>query len=176
MDAYDISASALTAHRLRLDTIASNLANMNTTRKADGSLGAYRKHNVVFAPILDNRMQGASTASSLPLRQSSLMTVDGARQMSMENGSPVLKASLTRTDMPGFSGVQVTQIVEDEKTPMRLVYDPSHPDANKDGYVEFPNINPVTEMVDMISATRAYEANVNSIQAARSMGKAAMEI
>jgi flagellar basal-body rod protein FlgC len=70
----------------------------------------------------------------------------------------------------------VTQIVEDEKTPMRLVYDPSHPDANKDGYVEFPNINPVTEMVDMISATRAYEANVNSIQAARSMGKAAMEI
>ncbi len=172
MDAYDISASAMSAQRLRLDVIASNLANINTTRQADGSVGAYRKRNVVFAPILQQQMgQGAGSFS---MRPSSLMQ-DGPTRVTMQNGVPTLKASISHSTVEG-TGVKVTAISEDTKTPLKQVYDPSHPDANEDGYVTLPNINPVTEMVDMIAATRAYEANVSSIQAAKAFGRAALEI
>jgi flagellar basal-body rod protein FlgC len=68
------------------------------------------------------------------------------------------------------------QVSDDETTPMRLVYDPSHPDANQDGYVEMPNVNVVTEMVDMISASRAYEANVTALQSVKGMNQAALEL
>ena len=74
-----------------------------------------------------------------------------------------------------FQGVKVTGIVNDQ-TPPRLMYDPGHPDANKDGYVAMPNVNIVKEMVDMISATRAYEANVTSINSAKTMAAKALEI
>ena len=73
-------------------------------------------------------------------------------------------------------GVQVASIIEDKDTPTKKVYDPSHPDANAEGYVELPNINPITEMVDMISATRAYEANVTAMQSSKSMDRASLDI
>jgi flagellar basal-body rod protein FlgC len=177
MDAYEISASAMTAQRLRLDVIASNLANVNTTRKADGTIGAYHRKNVVFAPILQQQMGGGGGfAPSMPFIRPGGGTADGGRMISFDGGIPTLKATIGREQPFEGSGVKVMQIVDDTKTPLKLVYDPNHPDANADGYVAMPNINPVTEMVDMIAATRAYEANVSSVQATKVFGKAALEI
>ena len=129
-----ISGSALTAERLRMDTIANNLANANSTRTEAG--GPYQRQMPVFAAR--TRQQGSGQ---------------------------------------GFkgAGVRVTGIYQDP-TPGRLVYDPEHPDADQDGYVHYPNVNIVTEMVDMITATRAYEANVTVINSARSMAMKALEI
>ncbi|MEM0951456.1 MAG: flagellar basal body rod protein FlgC [Cyanobacteria bacterium P01_H01_bin.74] len=174
MDAFDIAASALTAQRLRMDTISSNLANVNTTRKADGSIGAYRRKNVVFAPLLEEKagfkddlpdFVGNDTSNSLSFGDSS----------SSESGH--IKGHIRFQEPVSDSlGVSVVQISEDTETPMRMVFDPSHPDADSDGYVEMPNINIVTEMVDMISASRAYEANVTALQSTKGMAQAAIQI
>ena len=129
----DISGSSLTAHRLWLDAIASNLANANTTRTAEG--GPYRRKVPVFAEMLD----GASGQGS------------------------------------GTGGVRVTEIVADDAPP-RLAYQPDHPDADKEGYVAFPNVNVVREMTDMLVASRAYEANLAVADSARSMWSSALEI
>lgn len=183
-DTYDISGSALTAQRARLDVIAGNLANVNSTRKADGTIGAYHRRNVVFATMLDQAKQQQSHhgfASSVPFGspQSGDANSRWIKPMSSgsSNGSPYFKLSAneTRTDAVA-QGVKITQIVEDDKTPERVVFDPSHPDADEQGYVHLPNINPVAEMVDMIAASRAYEANVNAITTAKGMGQAALEI
>jgi flagellar basal-body rod protein FlgC len=167
MDAFAISASALTAQRLRLDAIASNLANVNTTRQPDGTPGAYRRKNVVFGTLLEKQ----STQFQHPLlsKEGHLAVVKGA------DGKPVLKVGIQQNAEAGV-GVQVTEIKEDTQTPLRRVYDPSHPDADKDGYVMLPNVNLVMEMVDMISATRAYEANVTAMKSAKAMEQAAIEI
>jgi flagellar basal-body rod protein FlgC len=176
MDAFDITASALTAQRLRMDTISSNLANVNTTRKADGTIGAYRRKNIVFGPILDeaNNQFGlpfvsGNSAGSLPMQPAKTGISIGP------DGKPLLTIGITHTENAG-AGVRVLGITDDDKTPMRLVYDPSHPDANAQGYVEMPNINVVTEMVDMISASRAYEANVTALQSVKGMSQAALEL
>ena len=139
----DIAASGLTSQRLRLDVIANNLANINTTRTPKG--GAYRRQQTVFYP------RGNYPSFIIPFFQTAI----SPNQMG--------------------EGVRVVSIKEDP-SPLRLVYDPSHPDANPSGYVEYPNVNPVTEMVDMISATRAYEANVQIIQSAKSMAERALQI
>lgn len=137
--AIDAAASGLTAERLRMDVISNNIANVNTTRTAEG--GAYRRQVVVFEP----RAKESSFAQIL------------SKQVDTGNG------------------VRVVGINKDS-SPTHQVYDPAHPDANKDGYVEMPNVNIVTEMVDMITATRAYEANVTTINAAKSMALKALEI
>lgn len=182
MDVYDITASALTAQRLRLDTIASNLANVNTTRKQDGSVGAYHRKNVRFAPILDeaagHQASGLGRGRNHSRRVQLPLTPPPVGMEAGDDGRRYFKLSATHNayaDFPG-EGVKVQEIVEDDKTPMRVVYDPSHPDANADGYVEMPNVNVVTEMVDMISASRAYEANVTALQSAKSMSRAALDI
>ncbi len=131
---FRVSASGLTAERLRMDTISNNLANANTTRTEDG--GPYRRQFVLFSAI-DN---GASAAGQ----------------------------------QPGH-GVRVVAIGEDESAP-RLIFDPQHPDANAEGYVAMPNVHVVKEMVDLISATRSYEANITAINAAKSMAQKALEI
>ena len=136
-----ISASALRAERLRLDVIASNLANANTTRTAAG--GPYARRNVVF---VSQAMESDFEATIQALSE------EGARQ-----------------------GVAVADVVEDP-TPPRLVFDPGHPDANPEGYVAYPNVNPVTEMVDLMAATRAYEANVQAVNATKKMAEAALSI
>lgn len=172
MDVFDITASALTAQRLRMDAISSNLANVNTTRKPDGSIGAYRRKNVVFAPILEDvgtRFGKADFATSMPLKPAKNGLSIGP------DGKPLLTIGINHREYGG-AGVQVMNITQDDKTPMRMVYDPSHPDANEKGYVEMPNVNVVTEMVDMISASRAYEANVTAMQSAKGMAQAALEL
>jgi flagellar basal-body rod protein FlgC len=134
-DALAISSTGMGAERLRMDVIADNLANANTTRGADGQ--PYRRREVVlqagqggFAQVLGTVAGGASGSAT--------------------------------------GGVQVAGIVEDG-TPPRRVYDPGHPDADAQGYVSMPNVNPVTEMVDLITASRGYEANVTAMNAAKQM-------
>ena len=131
----DISASALSAERLRMDVTAENLANAESTRTASG--GPYRRKEVVTEATGDSGFAGALASA----RESA--------------GGPQ-------------GGVRVSGIVEDQ-TPNRLVYDPSHPDANAQGYVSMPNVNPVTEMVDLIGASRSYEANVTAMQTSKQM-------
>ncbi len=144
--AMDISGSGLTAQRLRLDLIAANLANADTTRTEQG--GPYRRQIAVLAP------RGGTNIFS-----------------------GYLGAALGRSTgaTGGVGGVRVEAIVQDQ-TPFKLKYDPSHPDADENGYVKLPNVNVVTEMVDMIEATRAYEANVTAINSAKTMALKALEI
>jgi flagellar basal-body rod protein FlgC len=138
---FAISASGLRAERLRLDAIASNLANANTTRTAEG--GPYRRRNVIFV-AQDLESDFAATLEAL--------SEDGIRR-----------------------GVAVTDVVEDPSPP-RMVFDPAHPDANSEGLVAYPNVNPVAEMVDLMAATRAYEANVQAVNATKRMADAALSI
>ena len=185
MDAFEVSASALTAQRMRMDVIASNLANANTTRLPDGTIGAYKRRNVMFAPLLQEAMGGSgggeggpqghqSFANAIGLKPSS--TMHQASAMAQGSPHPVLKAGISKTAGMAAMGVQITQIIQDSKSPDRLEYNPSHPDADADGFVHYPNINVVTEMVDMISASRSYEANVNAIMTTKTMGQAALQI
>jgi flagellar basal-body rod protein FlgC len=136
----DVSASALSAERLRMDVTAENLANAQSTRTSGG--GPYRRKEVVTEATGDSGFAGA-------LASARSAGVGGS------GGGPE-------------GGVRVSGIVEDQ-TPNRLVYDPSHPDANAQGYVSMPNVNPVTEMVDLISASRSYEANVTAMQTSKQM-------
>ncbi|HAZ95902.1 MULTISPECIES: flagellar basal body rod protein FlgC [unclassified Treponema] len=143
----NIAATGMSVERLRTDVISNNIANATTTRTQEG--GAYRKQSVIVEPI----------ASSNP--QWRFPFVDSE----LDNG-------------PG-KGVRVREIVKDSEQG-RMVYDPSHPDAiqsgpNK-GYVEYPNVNIVNEMVNMISANRAYEANSSVIQGSKEMFASALEI
>jgi flagellar basal-body rod protein FlgC len=130
----EISASALTAERLRMDVVAENLANAQTTRGADGQ--PYRRKEVVLQ----------ERAGSFGATLNAAMGGGGG----------------------GGKGVEVAGIAEDQ-TPLKRVYDPGHPDADADGYVAMPNVDTVTEMVDLIGAQRAYEANVTAMQAAKQM-------
>ncbi|HOV14564.1 MAG TPA: flagellar basal body rod protein FlgC [Spirochaetota bacterium] len=142
----NISSTGLSAQRLRMDVISNNIANVNTTRTENGEV--FRKSNVILRPRNDERVYK----------------------------SPFLPESLKS---PPGNGVKVSEIKED-MSPTRLVYDPEHPDAIKSGpkkgYVEYPNVNIVSEMVDMISATRAYEANISAIQNSKAMFNKALEI
>ncbi len=137
------SASALTAQRLRMDVISSNMANVDTTRGkyVDGKWEPYKRKVVV-----SQADEGGFT---------SLLN----KAMNNQIGS----------------GVKVTGIEEDP-TPSKLVYNPEHPDANEEGYVEMPNVDPLKEMVDLISATRSYEANVTVLNASKGLLMKALEI
>ncbi|MCP4136491.1 MAG: flagellar basal body rod protein FlgC [bacterium] len=141
------AASGLTAERLRLDVISDNIANANTTRTADG--GPFRRSRVVFRPRVEQ-----------PYWR-----------------SPFLPDAL---DNGIGKGVRVAEIEKDMDAELRLVYDPTHPDAIKigprKGYVEYSNVNTVSEMVDMISASRAYEANVAVMDGSKSMFRKALDI
>ena len=130
-DAIDVAGSGLAAERLRMDVVAGNLANAETTQGANGQ--PYRRREVV---LQEAQPSGPSFGSVLA-----------------SAASPV-------------AGVQVAGIVEDP-SPLRQVYDPGNPSANAQGYVRLPNVNPVTEMVDLISASRSFEANVTAMQAAK---------
>jgi flagellar basal-body rod protein FlgC len=141
------AASGLTAEKLRLDVIADNIANVNTTRTTEG--GPFRRSRVIFRPRVEE-----------PYWR-----------------SPFLPSYLK--DQVG-KGVRVAKVEKDYATNPRLVYDPTHPDAIKTGprkgYVEFPNVNIVNEMVDMIAASRSYEANSAVINATKAMFLKALEI
>ncbi len=143
-----ISGSGLTAEQTRMDTIADNIANVNTTQTAEG--GPYQREDAIFAPIMN---------SATPFTPPSPPTPFG--------GSDVNQV------LP--QGVQVIAINTD-KNGGRLVYDPTNPQANANGYVTYPNVNLITEISDMMGATRAYQANVTAINDAKTMAAKALEI
>ncbi|NUM49414.1 MAG: flagellar basal body rod protein FlgC [Anaerolineales bacterium] len=147
-------ASALTAQQLRLDIISNNIANAETTRTEEG--GPYQRKDVVFIP------QGTNTF--LP---------EFIRARHEQDGNTLLSAGNTTQDPE--TGVRVAAIVTDD-TPGAVVYDPTHPDANEEGFVEYPNVNIAVEMTNMLSATRSYEANLTVIEAAKRMALKALEI
>lgn len=124
-----ISASALTAERLRMDIISSNVSNMSSTRTENGE--AYRRKIAIFEENYDEKK--------------------------------------------GMLGVKATKIEED-KSPLRKVYDPSHPDSDNEGYVEYPNVNILVEMTDLIASSRAYESNVETLNTQKAMVSKALEI
>lgn len=163
-NALDISASALTAQRVKMDAIASNIANVNTTRNPDGTPGVYRRKEAIFSSVYGNMVNGNNNSDENTNSESS-------------SARGTLKGAVSESsDASLLNGVKVLSVSEDYKTPLNRVYNPSHPDADKDGYVNLPNVNIVSEMVDMISASRAYEANVTSINATKSMITSAMRI
>lgn len=140
------SASALTAQRLRMDVVSSNIANADTTRARldeNGDFMPYRRKMIVVEPRNSDFQSFLSKAKQA-------------------NGT-------------GLNGVRVSRIVEDEE-PFRIVYDPTHPDADENGYVQLPNVNPLKEMVDLMSATRSYEANITALNASKGMLLKALEI
>jgi flagellar basal-body rod protein FlgC len=139
LSAMKIGASGLTAQRQRMDTIASNLANVETTRTPEG--GPYKRKDVMF--------------TALPLN-------DFSTNLNNALSDQVRK-------------VAVTEVVEDQSPPT-MVFNPNHPDANTEGYVAMPNINLMEEMVNLMNATRSFEANIQSINAAKSMALRAIDL
>jgi flagellar basal-body rod protein FlgC len=157
-----ISASGLRAQRIRQNTISSNLANAETTRTEKG--GPYRRQFAVFAA--DSRNKDVSIINQqIKLRGT----------QTQESHLEIPPLDFPRDERFFGNGVRVDEIREDSRPP-RMVYDPSHPDANAEGYVAMPNINVVEEMTNMIAATRAYEANVTAFNAAKSMYNQAIQI
>lgn len=148
-DVFRISGSALSAQRLRMNTISNNLANAQTTRTDRGT--PYRRQQVVFQPMFQQTM-----LERLRMAQ----THD--RHLPFE--------------LPGSEGgVRVGAVTEDPREGNK-VYEPGHPDADANGYVEYPNVNIISEMSDMINASRSYEASVTSLQTAKAMALKALEI
>jgi flagellar basal-body rod protein FlgC len=141
VNSLGINRSALQAERLRMDVVANNLANINSTRTEEG--GPYRRQSVVFRA---------------------------------QDGTPSFQALLARqAGGSATGGVTVDAVVDDIKPPRR-VYEPSNPDADAEGYVLYPDIDVATEMADMMSATRAYQANVTALNAIKGMAQKALEI
>jgi flagellar basal-body rod protein FlgC len=143
----NIASSGLSVQRLRQDIIADNIANAESTRTPEG--GAYRRRRL----LVEHRRDGGIWRSTFFPK-------------ALDNGVG--------------NGVQMVEIQKDTDQPLRLVYDPSHPDAIKEGpkagYVEYPNVNLVNEMVDLISASRSYDANVTLINSAKASFQRALEI
>ena len=146
--AINIASTGLSAQRLKMDVISNNIANAGSTRTTEAD-GPYRRRRVIMQPI------NLRTRWKSPVYPFGLRTGEG-------------------------KGVRVSTIERDERTPLRMVYDPSHPDAiqtgTKQGYVLYPNVNPVNEMVDMIAASRAYEANIQMINGEKSMFQSSLQI
>lgn len=139
-DAFAISASGMSAQATRLNVISINLANVESTRTAEG--GPYRRKDVIF--------------NAAPLKGSFQEALSGGG-----NASP--------------QGVEVSQIIEDQR-PLKQILDPDHPDADAQGYVSYPNVNPLEEMVNMVTALRSYEANVTAFNTTKSMALKTLEI
>lgn len=142
LNSMDISVSAMTAQRVRMDTAALNIANQETTRTENGE--PYRRKMVVFQAVDNNDFKN------------------------------ILKRKIEKRDGQS-GGVIVSKIVEDERE-FKLVYDPTHPDANEMGYVSYPNVDVVKETIDTMSATRSYEANITAFNAVKQMASKALEI
>lgn len=133
--ASGISGSGMSAERLRMEVVANNIANANSTRSANG--GPFRRQDVVFAEVLG--------------------------------------AARTRDGSPALGGVRAVEVVEDE-TELPRVYQPGHPDADAEGFVRMPNVQLPIEMVNLLTAARAYEANLRAAQTFRQMNEQALTI
>ncbi len=159
-DGFDVSATGLSAQRRKLNAIAANIANVDTTRTDEG--GPYKRKRVIM-------IEAPNKANFTSIMRSESNRLRGTHGDHLQGGP-----ELSVNELLG-SGVDTAEIREEPVEP-RLVYDPAHPDAREDGYVVFPDINVVTEMVDMIAASRAYEANVTAMNASKDMINRALDI
>jgi flagellar basal-body rod protein FlgC len=158
-----VSGSALTAERVRAEVTASNMANAETTRTPDGKL--FQRQHVVFQSI------GSSSSDD-----ATIGTLGGsfANSFASQLNGPRMNNTLA-SGTPDEGGVEIAGFVTDNSPGLRR-YDPGHPDADKDGYVTYPDIDPLTEMVDLMGATRAYGLNVSAVQATKTMIGASLDI
>lgn len=166
----DLSASALRAERVRAEVVASNMANAETTRTPDG--GPYQRHHVVFEAegggsfqeSLVNQMNGGpsdSFGSGFKSSFGSGLSTGWSEGLTAANGAP--------------GGVGVAGVISDASAPL-MRYDPEHPDAGPDGFVAYPDINPLTEMVDLMGATRSYGMNASAITAEKGMVSTSLDL
>lgn len=163
-DTFDVAASGMSAQRMKLDTIASNISNINTTRNPDGSPGVYAKKQVTFKAIYLDKLNEPPFPSG---------NYDPA--YSPNSNTMSLKGGVFFDEKHLAQGVGVSAI-EESSDPYKIQYDPSHPDANSEGYVVLPNVNIVEEMVNMVGASRAYEANATVAETTKSMISTASQI
>lgn len=159
MGSFDISGYGLSAQRIRVDTISSNIANASTTRTDEG--GPYRRQTVVFKATDFDKIYNEKLGKNVDFvkYENPLGSIEGSQ--------PIAKPPLT--------SVIVDKVVRDDTKP-KMKFEPGHPDANKDGYVAYPNINPVIEMADLVEATRAYQANVSAFQSAKGIATSAIDL
>ena len=146
-DGYNVAVSGMTAQRTRINVTSANIANAKTTHSENG--GPYKKQNVVFEEIL-------------------------LKEGKKVNSNNLENLSKNKNDL-SLRGVGVKSIVEDDAKPI-MRFEPSHPDANEDGYVAYPDINPVVEMVDLIEAMRSYEANVATFNTHKNIDAKTLDI
>jgi len=164
-EAIRISGTGLRGQRVKMDVVARNLANAETTRTEEGT--PYRRQRAVFREVLERRVQ---------------LHRDGLEPSRADQGSGPVRthprhlAGLATTELRDREGVLTDVGTAPDASEFRVVYDPGHPDADEDGYVLMPNVDVVTEMVDMITASRAYEANISAVQAAKDMFTQALKI
>jgi flagellar basal-body rod protein FlgC len=175
-----IAASGLSAQRQRLETIASNLANAETTRGADGA-PYKRKVAVMQAASAETQLFGATTPAGVAGTVSNPVPPFGNAAFQVPALAAVQGGDSGAIQVPllggddGLHGVRVAGVTEDQ-TEGPLVYDPGHPDADQNGYVRYPNVRVTDEMIDMLDARRIYEANATVFQSAKAMLKKALEI
>lgn len=158
LSSFDISGYGLSAQRFRMDIISSNIANANTTRTSEG--GPYQRKDVVFKAVEFEKTLNKAIAENNNM---------------LEYENPLDDPFLQENANPAIMSVVVDKVVRDESE-FKYKYDPSHPDANTEGYVAYPNINPVIEMSNLIEATRAYQANVSAFQSAKSIAQSAIDL
>ena len=158
---FDIAASGMHAQRIKMDTVSSNIANVNTTRNEFGEKEVYRKKEVTFKEM------AIKNNHSFPKGNANVV-FDAPNEPYLVGGVSIGNEGISK-------GVMVESIA-DADNPTRIVYDPSHPDADENGYVELPNVNVVEEMVNMVNASRAYEANITLAQTTKTMIQSAINI
>jgi flagellar basal-body rod protein FlgC len=164
----ETSGSAMQAERMRAEVVAANMANAETTRTASG--GPFRRQEVVFAA----NQGDTGFLDSMNAASGSSMAGNAAGSGSIPGWTAMPALSPPGSD-PVAPGVRISQVVSDPSPPVKR-YDPGHPDADADGYVSYPDINPITEMVDLMGATRAYGLNSSAVQAEKGMITSALEI
>ncbi|MDD2697807.1 MAG: flagellar basal body rod protein FlgC [Arcobacteraceae bacterium] len=148
-DGYNVATSGMAAQRTRINVVSANIANAQTTHGKDG--GPYQKQNVIFQEILLDK------------------------QKELEKQNPTTATKNKESFQTPNIGVGIKEIVDAKNKPI-LRYEPEHPDANKDGYVAYPDINPVVEMTDLMEAMRSYEANLSSFQTQKSIDTKTIDI
>lgn len=158
---YDISGYGMSAQRTRVNTISSNIANAETTRTSEG--GPYKRRDVIFMAedfksILQKNMNGINAETDI-----------------MKYSDPLDENFLEQKPSRYLHSVRIDKIVRDDTEP-KMKYEPNHPDANTQGYVAYPNINPVIEMANLVEATRAYQANVSAFESAKALGSSTLSL
>ncbi|KIM11820.1 MAG: flagellar basal body rod protein FlgC [Sulfuricurvum sp. PC08-66] len=158
LSSFDISGYGLSAQRVRVNAISGNIANAQTTRTDEG--GPYRRQSVIFKAVDFNTLVNDKIAKNNNL---------------LEYSDPLHENAAGFKPKPATMSVIIDKIVRDDRAP-KMKYEPQHPDANAQGYVAYPNINPVVEMADLIEATRAYQANVAAFQSSKTLANSAIDI